>query len=438
MPASWFVTPDTTGGAFLEWECLPSSTAPSGGVGGYSWNCLLYVDHFDGRGAQGYIETALRNVLGTGSANFEGTRWDRWDVRAPSSAQCSFGRPLHAEYGASIVQALGYSDIVWNSGNLASSNLVKEDGDVLIPWLTLVSYGNNDLYLSGDGIVTSPVDEGPAEPSARALIQDLAGLNLKCRTFRSSTCSGPGPGVTDLSPCLFLDPAAGAPVAVLASRAQDHLGQGNGCPNLRSFDVIGLGTPDRGTAQGDEQYVGSSKTVTYASTATNANGVYGLDYRIVVDGLSLHYRRDAGTACDFTLGGANSITERMDEVANYLGITGGVGCLNQGVVGLPGDTSTHQHTTLGTFAPNPLRVGATGRIQFTMAHEGKAQVDIYDVEGRWVRTVFDGLAAEGPNEAFWDGTSRMGGSVGNGVYFYRLRAGGEDVSKRMVVVRGGE
>jgi hypothetical protein len=434
LPANWFTTPDTAGGFFTEWECLPSSTAPDGS-GGYRWNCVLYVDHFDGRGAQNFVETGLASLLGGSSGNFEGTRWDRYDVEAPSSQQASLGRPLRTEYGANIIQVFAYTDILWNSGDLNAFNLVKEDGDVLLPWLTLVDFGDNDLYLSGDGIVTSPILEGASEPSARALLQDVAGLNLRCQTYRSANCPSGSPA--DNSACVDLDPVAGAPVAVEAARGAIHVAQGNGCPQLRSFDVISLGTPDRGVVRGDEQYAGT-KTVTYASSATDAGGADGLNYRVVVDGQTLHYRRDDGTPCDFNLGGANAVTERLEEVLSYLGISGSACSDPTAGTGIPiGDRPSQFRTTLANFAPNPLLAGATGRIQFTVAREGKARIDILDVEGRLVRTVFDGVAREGVNDAFWNGTNASGNQVANGVYFYRLRAGDEDLSKKMVVVRNG-
>jgi hypothetical protein len=336
------------------------------------------------------------------------------------------------------VQTLAYTDILWNSGNLNAFNLTKEDGDVLVPWLTLVDFGTNDLYLSGDGIVTSPILESASEPSARRLIQDIAGINLRCQTYRSADC--PSGASADNSACVDLDPVAGAPVAVEVARGAIHVAQGNGCPQLRSFDVISLGSPDRGTITGDERYVGT-KAVTYASSATDANGVDGLDYRIVVDGQSIHYRRDDGTPCDFTLGGDNAVSERMEEVLTYMGLgLGGSACSDPTAgTGIPvgEEPGPRFRTTLAPVSPNPLLAGSTGRIRFTLAREGKARIDVFDVEGRLVKTVFDGLAQEGVNDAFWNGTDASGRQVANGVYFTRLRAAGDDLSKKMVVVRNG-
>ena len=45
---------------YYEMEILPSSMTSQ-----RTWNCVLYVDHYN-RGAQGFIESALTGILGTG------------------------------------------------------------------------------------------------------------------------------------------------------------------------------------------------------------------------------------------------------------------------------------------------------------------------------------------------------------------------------------
>jgi hypothetical protein len=442
--SSWYTTPDTTGGNYFEMEVLPSSMNAQG-----KFNCVLYVDHFDGRGAQPFIEPALASVLGTGGENYEATNWDRYDVTAPSSQQGSFGGPQNTEYGASLIQTLGYKCIVWNSGNLDAFNLTKEDGDILIPWLTLIEFDFNNLYLNGDGLVKSAINEAASEPSARRLVEDLAGVFFSCSTYRDLDCP-PGKAL-DTTPCVNIDPATGALVAQDPRAGVDHLGQGNGCPQQRSFDVLSENpSPDFGVPTGDELYTTGSTTSgpdDFASIATDAADNSALNYRIVTDGISLHYRRDSGTACDFPAPGATTvITDRMEEVMTFLGHAGALNvaaagaCFDTaGATGIGSDPRTPStfRTTLANFAPNPLLTGATGHIQFTMAREGKAKLDIFDVNGRLVRSVFDGIASAGPNEVVWNGTDESGRQVASGVYFYRLRANAEDFSKQMVVVRNG-
>ncbi len=71
-----------------------------------------------------------------------------------------------------------------------------------------------------------------------------------------------------------------------------------------------------------------------------------------------------------------------------------------------------------------------------MAREGKATMDIYDLQGRLVKSVFDGIASEGENEGVWDGKDRSGRRVASGVYFYRLRALDQTFVKKLVVIGG--
>jgi len=412
-----------------EMEILPSSMTTTS-----TWNCVLYVDHSNRRG-KGYIESALNSVLGTGSENFETTNWDRYDVNAASSQQASFGRPLQTEYGATLSQALAYRAILWDSGNLSVFTLTKEDADVLLPWLTLNGLGQHNLYLSGDGVVFSPISEGASEPSAKQLIQNVAGIsiltNCSTGTYRNANCPTSG-APQDLTSCVNLDPVGGSLVANHPARSVGHLGQGNGCPELRSFDVLSLLTPQAGTVTGDERYSSAIKSANYASAVTNVPG----RYKIVADGLTVSERRDAAGPCDYLTGGTTSVTERLNEVLTYFGYPGAP-CSDPAIgVGMPPEAPQPPAfiTHLGDFSPNPFAAGALGRVRFTLAKDASARVEIFDLQGRLVNTIFDGHAKTGSNEAIWDGRDGAGANVANGVYFYRFRALDQDQTRKLVIV----
>ncbi len=55
-----------------------------------------------------------------------------------------------------------------------------------------------------------------------------------------------------------------------------------------------------------------------------------------------------------------------------------------------------------------------------------------------MRKAFDGLAGQGVNEAYWDGTDAVGRAVAGGVYFYRLVTGETEKARKMVVIRAGK
>ena len=425
---NWFFEPDTTGGNYFEMEVLPSSMASDA-----TFNCVLYVDHFDGLGAQELIENALGNILTGGSNNWENTGWDRWDVRAPYSQQASFGRPLGTEYGATLRQAMGYKTIIWNSGYLTRFNLTKEDADVLIPWLTLPQFGGNNLYLSGDAIVASPISEAVSEPSAAWLVNNIAGVSFQCDTFRDLDCPIGTP--QDLTTCVDLDPLTGAVVSTRPLGATP-LAEGNHCPSFRSFDIIGPNSSaGYGIPVAEEEYISPIKTGSYASVSNQATG--SVTFKTLTDGVSVHFRRDPGQ-CEFLPGSSPlAVEERLLEALSWFGYTGSPApCLEPaGVIAVEIDPSPKFRTTLANMTPNPLPMGSSGKIRFTLARRARASVDIFDVAGRLVKTVFDGVGQVGWNEAEWNGKDGSEGRVASGVYFYRLQAEGKTFSSKIVVLR---
>jgi flagellar hook capping protein FlgD len=84
--------------------------------------------------------------------------------------------------------------------------------------------------------------------------------------------------------------------------------------------------------------------------------------------------------------------------------------------------SAHGHTWLAVPSPNP----GSSRIQleWTLARSARARLEIADVQGRAVRTLVDGLRAEGRGVAVWDGRTSTGSRAPAGMYFARLRVEG--------------
>lgn len=72
--------------------------------------------------------------------------------------------------------------------------------------------------------------------------------------------------------------------------------------------------------------------------------------------------------------------------------------------------------------PNPAR---TARFSFSLAQDEDVEVGIFDVAGRQVATLFKGRLPAGSYSRDWSGRTSDGHSVGAGVFFARMRAGGE-------------
>jgi flagellar hook assembly protein FlgD len=62
-------------------------------------------------------------------------------------------------------------------------------------------------------------------------------------------------------------------------------------------------------------------------------------------------------------------------------------------------------------------------------------IEIYDPAGRSVARLVDAVQEKGSHEATWNGKNGAGAAVGSGVYFCRLTAGKETLTKKMVLLK---
>jgi len=83
--------------------------------------------------------------------------------------------------------------------------------------------------------------------------------------------------------------------------------------------------------------------------------------------------------------------------------------------------------------PNPFNPTTT--ISFVLPERTRAVLAIYDVEGRYVRTLVDEVLSGGLNEAVWDGRDARGNPVSSGVYLYRLHVGNQTATKKLTILR---
>jgi WD40 repeat protein len=84
-------------------------------------------------------------------------------------------------------------------------------------------------------------------------------------------------------------------------------------------------------------------------------------------------------------------------------------------------------------APNPFN--PTTRIRFTLPEDGHANLTIYDVAGRRVRTLVDDKRRANHYDVVWDGRDHKGQTVASGVYFYRLVAGRHEKTLKMLLLK---
>lgn len=83
--------------------------------------------------------------------------------------------------------------------------------------------------------------------------------------------------------------------------------------------------------------------------------------------------------------------------------------------------------------PNPSHDGVT--ISFSLTEAGSAQLMIYDVTGRQVRSLVNGQCPAGVQSIVWDGRDNRGAISPSGIYFYRLDAEGKSDERKLMRIQ---
>ncbi len=83
--------------------------------------------------------------------------------------------------------------------------------------------------------------------------------------------------------------------------------------------------------------------------------------------------------------------------------------------------------------PNPFNPST--QISFELVEEKNVTLQVFDLSGARVATLFDGTAKAGSTVVRWDGRDQGGQRVPSGMYFYRLNGEGIDFGGRMALIK---
>jgi hypothetical protein len=373
----------------MEFTCLPAGGWVRGGD-------ILYVDAFDGHGAEPYFETDFK-TLGLGELV------DRYDQRAPSSL---VNNSLASRVKAVMQLAGCYRTIIWNSGNLPNGTLsdgsqspLKADDYALLFTFLDTQGGDAGLYLSGDNLG----EEWFASSGAGA-------GNLRAAYMDFDLTSGDHVDAGDaVSPSL-----EGAAVPFVHLGGPDELIAWGGCPGINAFDIL---LPQGSAAAG---VVNPANNNAYALTQETPILGGGM-VRVVLSGFSYH------VIADETPGFPTARIEHLRDILVWFGHT------------IDEPTSIDGSAALTYYLddnyPNPFNPSTT--IQYGLEQRSRVLIQIFNVAGQLVRTLVD--AEQSPHSGglstTWYGNDERGHPVASGVYFYRLSAGNFVKTKRMVLLK---
>lgn len=95
--------------------------------------------------------------------------------------------------------------------------------------------------------------------------------------------------------------------------------------------------------------------------------------------------------------------------------------------------SLPKETFLARNFPNPFNPSTT--IAFTMQRPGRARIEIFNVQGRRICSLYDGFCSAGTHHALWAGTDNEGRKLSSGVYFYRLQTEDISITRKMLLLK---
>jgi len=136
----------------------------------------------------------------------------------------------------------------------------------------------------------------------------------------------------------------------------------------------------------------------------------------------------------------NRIPERPDWINSYLidsqGVNRSLGRELQGVVYSEIDHGSSQYPedfNLFQNYPNPFNPET--EILYSLKNSGKVTINVYNLMGQKIITLFDGHKNSGLHRVSWNGRNELGELIPSGIYLYQLTTREKTISKKMTIMR---
>jgi len=96
-------------------------------------------------------------------------------------------------------------------------------------------------------------------------------------------------------------------------------------------------------------------------------------------------------------------------------------------------TKTPDRFFLARNYPNPFNPET--RIDIELPDYSRVDLSVYNLKGERIRTLHSGYLVPGRHSFIWDGTNRENEQVPSGIYLYGLRCRGQNLFRRMTLIR---
>ena len=106
---------------------------------------------------------------------------------------------------------------------------------------------------------------------------------------------------------------------------------------------------------------------------------------------------------------------------------------NQNVVVSTDEDLFPLNTKLNQNYPNPFNPTTT--INYSLKENSKVSLDIYNIKGQKVKQLISGQLSAGQHSVVWNGKDDNGKSVSSGIYFYKMKTGNYNETRKMLLLK---
>lgn len=166
----------------------------------------------------------------------------------------------------------------------------------------------------------------------------------------------------------------------------------------------------------------------YQLIASNVSEIYYTDYEITI-----------AQPGQQPTGGVYYKIKAVDNVGNKSDFSNTVSTLEPGVTPKSIDVFNIEKnilpTTLSLIGNYPNPFNPTTTIVFGLPEAQKITLTIYNVQGKKVTELVNGVMKAGFHRVIWNGCNTLGQKVSSGIYIYELRAGDKRLVKKMLLTK---
>ncbi len=83
--------------------------------------------------------------------------------------------------------------------------------------------------------------------------------------------------------------------------------------------------------------------------------------------------------------------------------------------------------------PNPFNPTTT--LKYEMGSAGPVSIDVLDVSGRKIRSLYNGIQSPGQHEIRWDARDDRGRSMSSGVYLFKVNVNGKQQTAKTLLLK---